>query len=55
MDYRIECEECEEVSYITIDAEPTFCPHCGRRADAEMTREPLDYDLDDDIVSPDGC
>jgi rRNA maturation endonuclease Nob1 len=29
--YRIECQECEEVSHITSSAEPEFCPLCGRR------------------------
>ena len=34
-DYEIECEECDELSYIASEKEPTFCPICGRRAEAK--------------------
>lgn len=54
MEWRIECQECEEASIITLDGEPEYCPNCGRRADAESLREPLfEEDLDD--INPDGC
>jgi hypothetical protein len=56
MEYRIECEECEEPSILQMDTEPQYCPNCGRRADAEALREPINFDdLDDDVISPDGC
>jgi len=55
-DYRIECEECEEPTIIIADEEPQYCPVCGRRADADLIREPINFDdLDDDVVNPDGC
>tara|TARA_B100000963_G_C22221935_1_gene492031 strand:+ start:204 stop:404 length:201 start_codon:yes stop_codon:yes gene_type:complete len=34
-DYQIECEECDESSYVASYQEPVFCPICGRRAEAE--------------------
>jgi len=34
-DYQIECEECDETSYVAAYQEPVFCPICGRRAEAE--------------------
>ena len=34
-DYEIECEECDETTYIASYDKPTFCPMCGRRAEAE--------------------
>ena len=30
-EYRIECQECEETTYVSSEDEPTFCPMCGRR------------------------
>ena len=34
-DYQIECEECDETSYVASEQKPQFCPMCGRRASAE--------------------
>lgn len=33
-DYQIECEECDETSYVASEKEPRYCPMCGRRAEA---------------------
>lgn len=53
MEYRIECQECEESSILVMDQEPEYCPNCGRRADADTLREPLDFDEDETDL--DGC
>lgn len=46
-EYRVECEECDNVSTIltqyTVD-EPSFCPMCGRRQDIEEVEDEDDYD-----------
>jgi ribosomal protein S27E len=36
-EYRIECEECESVTYVIVEDKetPIFCPMCGRRAEVE--------------------
>ena len=34
-DYKIECEECDEITYVASYKEPTFCSMCGRRAEPE--------------------
>ncbi len=34
-DYQIDCEECEETSYVAAYDKPKFCPLCGRRAEPE--------------------
>ena len=34
-DYQIECEECDETSYVAAYKEPKYCPMCGRRAEAK--------------------
>ena len=34
-DYKIECEECDETTYVASYKEPTFCSICGRRAEPE--------------------
>jgi rubrerythrin len=34
-DYQIECEECDETSYVAAYKKPKYCPICGRRAEAE--------------------
>tara|TARA_R100001126_G_C4759251_1_gene116902 strand:- start:138 stop:317 length:180 start_codon:yes stop_codon:yes gene_type:complete len=34
-DYQIDCEECDETSYVAAYKKPTYCPICGRRAEAE--------------------
>ena len=38
-DYEIECEECDELSYIASEKKPAFCPICGRRAEAKEVEE----------------
>lgn len=38
-DYEIECEECDETTYVASYKKPTFCPVCGRRAEAEEVQE----------------
>ena len=30
-EYRIECQECEEITYVSSEDKPAFCPMCGRR------------------------
>lgn len=47
MDFRIECEECEAVTYITSQDAPEFCPMCGRRSAAEPHRE-IDFGYEED-------
>jgi len=42
IEFRIECEECEEVTHIIANDSPEFCPMCGRRSHAESTS---DFDL----------
>tara|TARA_B100000424_G_scaffold45531_1_gene31353 strand:+ start:270 stop:434 length:165 start_codon:yes stop_codon:yes gene_type:complete len=42
-DYQIECEECDETSYVAAYQEPVFCPICGRRAEAEEV-QPMEKD-----------
>jgi rRNA maturation endonuclease Nob1 len=34
-DYQIECEECDETSYVASYQEPTHCPMCGSKTEAE--------------------
>jgi len=34
-DYQIECEECDETSFVAAYKEPTYCPNCGRRVEVE--------------------
>jgi len=34
-DYKIECEECDEITYVASYKEPKYCPSCGRRAEPE--------------------
>ena len=34
-DYEIECEECDETTYVASYEKPIFCPICGRRVEAE--------------------
>jgi|TARA_B100000073_G_scaffold311675_1_gene284910 uncharacterized OB-fold protein len=38
-DYKIECEECDEVTYVAFYKQPKYCPNCGRRAEAEEVEE----------------
>ena len=46
--YRIECQECAEVSYVTSGAEPEFCPSCGRRPGIVDLFKDLDAFADND-------
>lgn len=36
-EFKIECEECDNVTVILTETQdtPEFCPICGRRADVE--------------------
>jgi hypothetical protein len=34
-DYEIECEECDNISYIASEEKPKYCSLCGRRAEPE--------------------
>lgn len=43
MEYRIECNECEQESIVTVSQEAEFCPICGRRAISTMLEEELDF------------
>lgn len=43
MEYRIECMECEQESVVIVSQEAEFCPLCGRRGEATMLEEDLDY------------
>tara|TARA_B000000557_G_C20761481_1_gene437536 strand:- start:1028 stop:1180 length:153 start_codon:yes stop_codon:yes gene_type:complete len=47
MEFKIECEECEAITYITASDAPEFCPMCGRRAHSEAHRD-LDFDLSEE-------
>ena len=38
-DYEIECEECDNVSYVASEEKPIFCSICGRRAEAEEVEQ----------------
>jgi len=42
MEWRLDCEECDNTSYVTTGDQPEFCPCCGRRCEAEPTRD-LDW------------
>lgn len=46
-EFKIECEECEAITFITSEDSPEFCPMCGRRSHAVTTRE-FDYVLEED-------
>ena len=35
MEYKIECHECNEVTFIGAESIPEYCPMCGRRVEAE--------------------
>lgn len=37
-DYEIECEECDETTYVASYEKPIFCPICGRRVEAEEVK-----------------
>ena len=34
-DYQIECEECDEVTYVASYKEPKYCPICNNKIEAE--------------------
>jgi len=34
-DYQIDCEECDETTYVASYVKPKYCPVCGRRAEPE--------------------
>jgi len=38
-DYQIECEECDEVSYVASYKEPKYCPICNSKIDAEEVED----------------
>ena len=38
-DYKIECEECDNESYVASLEKPKYCPLCGRRAEAEEVEQ----------------
>ena len=43
--YELECLECEEFSYVTLEEDetfPTFCPLCGAEAESEITELDLE-------------
>tara|TARA_Y100001972_G_C7417760_1_gene216048 strand:+ start:264 stop:398 length:135 start_codon:yes stop_codon:yes gene_type:complete len=42
-DYQIDCEECDETSYVAAYQKPVYCPICGRRAEAEEVQS-MDQD-----------
>tara|TARA_B100000035_G_scaffold117343_1_gene99455 strand:+ start:698 stop:832 length:135 start_codon:yes stop_codon:yes gene_type:complete len=33
--YQIDCEECDETTYVGSYEKPTYCSVCGRRAEPE--------------------
>jgi len=33
--YQIDCEECDETTYVGSYKEPIFCPVCGEKIEAE--------------------
>ena len=41
MQWRVECEECDNESIILSYVEVEFCPHCGRRTEATEDDEDL--------------
>jgi len=46
--YRIECEECENTTFVQTYEKPEFCPVCGRRAEVEKHRDDTIWDIEDD-------
>ena len=39
-DYEIECEECDNISYVASEEKPKYCSLCGRRAEPEEVDKP---------------
>jgi rRNA maturation endonuclease Nob1 len=48
IEFRIECEECEEVTHIIANDSPEFCPMCGRRAIAEANHQEISFIEEDE-------
>jgi Zn finger protein HypA/HybF involved in hydrogenase expression len=46
IEFKIECEECEETTYMVASDHPEFCPMCGRRTEA-ILHKGLDLDEED--------
>lgn len=46
IDYRIECEECDNTSYAATFEKPYYCPCCGRRAEIELVDEAEELNFD---------
>jgi Zn finger protein HypA/HybF involved in hydrogenase expression len=46
IDYRIECEECDNTSYAATFEKPYYCPCCGRRAEVELVDEAEELNFD---------
>ena len=38
-DYQIECEECDEVSYVASYKKPKKCPICGEEIEADEVQD----------------
>ena len=38
-DYQIECEECDEVTYVASYKEPKYCPICNNKIEAEEVED----------------
>jgi hypothetical protein len=38
IDHKIECEECENTSFVASYEEVIYCPICGRRAKVELIK-----------------
>ena len=34
-EFKIECRECGELTYVQAESLPEYCPMCGRRTEAE--------------------
>ena len=34
-EFKIECHECGELTYVQAESLPEYCPMCGRRCTAE--------------------
>jgi Zn finger protein HypA/HybF involved in hydrogenase expression len=45
-EFKIECHECGELTYVQAESLPEYCPMCGRRTEAEsiMQDEEVLYD-----------
>ena len=33
-EFKIQCHECNELTYVQAESLPEYCPMCGRRAEA---------------------